>query len=229
MSVLRLLPKRWRERIRNYAPRGFPDSPSCGAFYDARARLFRDDEAASLEYSSLGVQRRIFARAVDALPPHGRVLDVGCGLAHLHDYIIDREFPIASYHGIDVSAAMLDAASQRIGGRENVSFEQRDLATRPMESSSYDVAYVISVLGYPIGRDPMASMLSLLRSALDACADGLVFTHVMDGRSNRTLAFPTDPDRLAEECALVLGADATIFDNGEDFTYLMRLRKSSKR
>ena len=77
MSFLRFLPKRMQRRIKDYAPRGFPDAASCGAFYDARARLFRNDEATVLEYSSRDVQRQLFARAVEALPPRGRILDVG--------------------------------------------------------------------------------------------------------------------------------------------------------
>jgi len=226
VSILRFLPQRIQERIKNYAPRGFPDPASCGAFYDARARLFGTDEAASLEYSSLKVQRKLFARAVDALPPHGRVLDVGCGLAHLASYLEEKGLSFERYHGIDVSPAMISRALRRVGHREGISFEARDVTTSPISEGAHDVSYIISVLGYPIGEDPMATMLTILRNVFDACTDGLVFSHVMDGRSDRTLAFPTVPQELAARCEEQLGARATIHDDGADFTYLISLRRA---
>jgi len=226
VSILRFLPQRMRERIKNYAPRGFPDPASCGAFYDARSKLFGNDEAASLEYSSLDVQRRLFERAVEALPPHGRVLDVGCGLGHLVGFLEDRGLSFETYHGIDVSPAMVSRATERLGSKERVSFEERDLTTSRLAECSFDVAYIISVLGYPIGEDPMETMMVILRRTFDACTDGLVFSHVMDGRSDRTLAFPTVPQEIAARCEAELGARASVHDDGEDFTYLVRLRRT---
>lgn len=225
MSFLRLLPKRWQRRIRDYAPRGFADPNSCGAFYDARTRLFRGDEAAALEYSSLAYQQGLFDRAADALPPHGRVLDVGCGLAHLLSYLEDRRLPFGVYCGIDVSASMLDLAAARIGERPDVELELRNLVDAPLPRDSHDVAYIISVLGYPIGKDPMSTMMSILKRTFDACTDGIVFTHIADGRCDRPFAFPTVPTALAERCEKELEADATIHDDDSDFTYLISLRR----
>jgi len=227
MSFLRLLPRSWQRRIRDYAPRGFRDPVSCGAFYDARSRLFRSDEATILEYSSRDVQQSLFERAVDALPPRGRILDVGCGLGHLYDFIDGHGHSIASYRGIDVSPAMIAGARARLGEREDVSFEFRDVTTSPLSPESHDVGYLISVLGYPIGGDPMRSMMTILENVFEACADGLVFTHLVDGRRERPLAFPTVPAELAERCERNLGAQATVFDDGVDFTYLLRLRHPS--
>lgn len=131
MSFLRFLPKRLQWRIRDYAPRGFPDSASCGAFYDARARLFRGDEAAVLEYSSRNVQRGFFERATAAIAPHGRVLDVGCGLGHLLDFLDDRGFAVGAYTGVDVSPSMVEEASARLEGRSGVALEVRNITAKP--------------------------------------------------------------------------------------------------
>jgi SAM-dependent methyltransferase len=224
MSFLRWLPKRWQRRIRNYAPRGFPDARSCGAFYDARTRLFRGDEAAVLEYSSLEVQKALFERAVALLPPHGRILDVGCGLGHLFDFLTERGSEIEAYHGIDVSTRMLEAARARLGADARVRLELLDLTTSALPERSHDVGYIISVLGYPIGRDPMRAMMRILQRAFDACTDGIAFTHVAGGRRERPLAFPTVPEELARTCERELGAEAEIDDDGTSFTYLVRLR-----
>ena len=227
MRFLRLLPKHWRRRIRDYAPRGFRDVESCGAFYDARSRLFRGDEAAVLEYSSLEVQGRLFERAVEALSPHGRILDVGCGLGHLVDFLEARDAHFDAYHGIDISAAMVREASVRVGDRSSVRFERRDVVAQLLAPGSHEVGYLISVLGYPIGGDPMGAMMEILSGVFDACTDGLVFTHLVDGRRERPLAFPTVPNDLAARCERELGSRATDFDNGEDFTYFIRLRHRS--
>ena len=224
MSFLRLLPRSWQQRIRNYAPRGFPDAASCGAFYDARARLFRGDEATVLEYSSRDVQRRLFERAVEALPPHGRVLDVGCGLGHLVDFLEEREIPFDAYRGIDVSQTMVEEASARLAKRTGVSLEVRDVTNDPLAPDEHEAGYLISVLGYPIGRDPMATMMGILGNVFAACTDGLVFSHVAGGRRKAPLAFPTVPEELAAQCERQLGAEATVYDDGVDFTYLVALR-----
>ena len=229
MSLLRLLSERWQRRIRNYAPRGFPDVRSCGAFYDARSRLFRGDEAAVLEYSSLGAQERLFERAVHLLPPHGRVLDIGCGLGHLFDFLERRGVDVDRYHGIDVSAAMLEAARARLGTNDRVDLELVDLTKTRLPKAGHDVGYLISVLGYPIGRDPMRVMMSILQRAFDACAEGIVFTHVTGGRRDRPLAFPTVPDELARTCERQLEAIAEIDDDGIGFTYLVCLRHPGER
>jgi len=224
MSFLRLLPESWRRRIRDYAPRGFPDAESCGAFYDARSRLFRGDAAAVLEYSSLAVQERLFERAVHLLPPHGRILDIGCGLGHLFEFLERRGIDVEHYHGIDVSAAMIHAAEDRLGADDRVGFELADLTKTRLPKGGHDVGYLISVLGYPIGRDPLGAMMRVLGSALDACSEGIAFTHVMGGRRERPLAFPTVPEDLAKACERELDATADIDDDGIDFTYLIVLR-----
>jgi len=224
MSFLRLLPESWRRRIRDYAPRGFPDAESCGAFYDARSRLFRGDAAAVLEYSSLAVQERLFERAVHLLPPHGRILDIGCGLGHLFEFLERRGIDVEHYHGIDVSAAMIHAAEDRLGADDRVGFELADLTKTRLPKGGHDVGYLISVLGYPIGRDPLGAMMRVLGSALDACSEGIAFTHVTGGRRERPLAFPTVPEDLAKACERELDATADIDDDGIDFTYLIVLR-----
>jgi SAM-dependent methyltransferase len=224
MSFLRLLPHSWQQRIRNYAPRGFPDVVSCGAFYDARARLFSGDDAIVLEYSNFSVQRKLFERAVEALPPHGRVLDVGCGFGHLVDFLDERKIPFDDYRGIDVSQTMVDRASARLAKRDDVRFEVRDVTNDPLTPDVHDVGYVISVLGYPIGRDPMATMMGILGNVFAACTDGLVFSHVAGGRRKAPLAFPTVPEELAAQCERHLGAEATVYDDGVDFTYFLTLR-----
>lgn len=223
MKPLRSIAKKLKKRMFRYTPSGFPDPEACGAFYDARVGLLSGDDMMVLEYSGVEAQKRLFARATDLLPPQGRVLDLGCGLGHLIAYLDEKKLLYAAYHGIDVSSRMIDEASKRYSGRDNISFEHRDVLENPLPPASFDTGYILSVLGYPIGDDPMDSMMAIIENSFSACRSGIVFSHLVSGRK-AGLRFTTVPQELAARCESELGAKVEIDDDGEDFTYLIALR-----
>lgn len=206
-----------------YTPAGFPDPEACGAFYDARIGLLSGDDMMVLEYSGVEAQQRLFARAVALLPPQGQILDLGCGLGHLISYLDDKTLRYADYHGIDVSPRMIDEAKKRYSSRDNIYFERRDVLEEPLSPTMFDTGYILSVLGYPIGNDPMESMMRIIENAFVACRRGIVFSHLVAGRKEG-LKFTTVPEELATRCESALRAKAEIDDDGEDFTYLIALR-----
>lgn len=223
MKPLTLLAKRLKKRMFRYTPAGFPDPKACGAFYDARVGLLSGDDMMVLEYSGIEAQEHLFARATRLLPPSGDILDLGCGLGHLIPYLDEKRLTYAGYHGIDVSSRMIDEASKRYSGRDEVSFECRNVLEDPLLSASFDTGYILSVLGYPIGDDPMKSMIGIIENAFAACRAGIIFSHLASGRK-RGLKFTTVPEELAARCERELGARVEIDDDGEDFTYLIALR-----
>jgi len=207
-----------------YTPAGFPDPSSCGAFYDARYTIFSGEDMMALEYSGTEAQRRLFARATSLLPPFGKVLDLGCGLGHLIDYLEETSLSYDSYHGIDVSEHMVTEAGRRFAGKACASFEVRDVLIAPLSPGSFDTGYILSVLGYPIGDDPVATMMEIIEKIFSACRVGIVLSHLAPGRKEG-LKFTTDPEELATRCEKKLGAKAQIDDDGVDFTYLLSLKK----
>ena len=226
MSLFKRLPKAWKKRMAAYTPAGFPDAKACGAFYDTRTTIFDGDDMMALEYSSAEAQRDLFDRAIEALEPHGRILDLGCGLGHLPAYLDERGILYEAYHGIDVSPAMVKRASERFAGRDGFTFRVQDVLTESLDEGIADAGYIISVLGYPLGSDPMGAMMGILARTFAACSEGIVFTHLVDGRKPG-LKFTTIPNELAARCETELGAQATVHDNGKDFTYLLALRHPS--
>jgi len=223
VKPLQSLVNRLKKRMFRYTPTGFPDPTACGAFYDARVGLLSGDDMMVLEYSGVEAQEWLFARAITLLPPQGEILDLGCGLGHLMQYLDERHLCYTSYHGIDVSPRMVTEATRRHAERDNVSFEVRDLLMDPLLPASFDTGYILSVLGYPIGDDPMKSMMRIIENAFVACRTGIVFSHLVTGRKEG-LKFTTVPEELAARCKSELGAIAEIDDDGADFTYLISLR-----
>ena len=218
MNLFRLLPRGLRRRMFRYTPVGFPDVASCGAFYDVRTTVFQGEDMMVLEYPRPEMQRRLFERATRLLPPRGKVLDLGSGLGDLLSYFDERRLPYDEYLGIDVSERMVAEARRRHGER----FEHRDILTAPFEAGRFGTGYILSVLGYPIGEDPAATMMTIIGRAYTACQRGIVFSHLVSGRKEG-LTFTTVPERLAAECERALGAQAEIDDWGS-FTYLLALR-----
>lgn len=219
MNPFRLLPERLKRRMFRYTPAGFPDPAACGAFYDARHTVFSGDDMMILEYSSVQAQRRLFERAISLLPPRGRVLDLGCGLGDLLSFLDEKKLPYESYHGIDVSKRMVKEARARFGER----FCVRDILKDPLVAESFDTGYILSVLGYPIGDDPMVTMMTILKIAFAACRVGIVFSHLVTGRKEG-LKFTSVPEEMAAHCEAEFGAQTQIDDDGIDFTYLVALR-----
>jgi len=223
MKPLRSIAKKLKKRMFRYTPAGFPDSEACGTFYDARFGLLKGDDMMVLEYSGIEAQQRLFTRAMTLLPPHGQILDLGCGLGHLIPYLDKKHLTYAGYHGIDVSSRMIDEASKRYSGRSTVSFKRCDVLKDPLPPARYDTGYILSVLGYPIGDNPMKSMLGIIENTFAACRTGIVFSHLAPGRKEG-LKFTTVPEELAARCESELGAKVEIDDDGENFTYLIALR-----
>jgi len=223
MKPLQILVKNLKKRMFRYTPSGFPDPEACGAFYDARVGLLSGDDMMVLEYSGVEAQKRLFARATDLLPPQGRILDLGCGLGHLIAYLDEKKLLYETYHGIDVSLRMIDETRRRYSGRSNVLFERRDILKQPLSPASFDAGYILSVLGYPIGDNPMGSMMAIIENSFSACRTGIVFSHLVSGRKEG-LKFTTVPQELAVRCESELGARVEIDDDGKDFTYLIALR-----
>jgi len=227
MNPFKLLPKRLKRRMFRYTPAGFPDIASCGAFYDARHTVFAGDDMMILEYSGQPAQRHLFDRAIALLPPKGKILDLGCGLGHLLAYLDEKGFAYESYHGIDVSQRMVNVVSKRFAGHAAASFEVRDILKDTLPTGSFDTGYIMSVLGYPIGEDPLQTMMEILRRTFDACRMGIVFSHLVTGRKEG-LTFTTVPTELAAHCEEIFGATAQIDDDGINFTYLIALWHKEK-
>ncbi len=82
-----------------------------------------------------------------AYPPGSTVLEVGCGVG-AQTLTLARRSPDAGFTSIDVSAASIAEARQKIDGTglTNVEFQQADIFALPFDAESFDHVFVCFVL-----------------------------------------------------------------------------------
>jgi SAM-dependent methyltransferase len=94
------------------------------------------------------------------LEPGERVLDVGCGTGATTIEAARRVGPAGAAIGVDISAAMLGVARQRLGdGNDNVVFLEADAQVYPFDEGTFDV--VVSRFGTMFFDDAEAAFANL--------------------------------------------------------------------
>src|ERR671914_1552910 len=81
-------------------------------------------------------RRRLVYEALGAEPGE-RILDVGCGPGFYASELLDQVGPDGAVVGVDASPQMLAVAAHRCEGRPNVSFQQSDAISLPVEDSGF--------------------------------------------------------------------------------------------
>jgi SAM-dependent methyltransferase len=120
------------------------------------------------------------------LQPGERVLDVGCGHGTSTLEAAERVAPSGRLVGIDISAAMLDPARQRVAtaGVDNIEFVRADAQVYPFETGSFDA--VLSRFGLMFFEDPRSAFANLCRALRPG--GRLVFVCPQDPRNSEWIA-----------------------------------------
>lgn len=131
-------------------------------FFESRLQQYGNSPR-TLDWSAEG-QRKRFEILAEAGDLRGRkVLDVGCGLGHLYDFLAARGIG-ASYYGLDLSPKLVEKAREL---HPDVAFEVLDAASRSLPRTA-DYVFASGVLNVETG-DNEAAMSRLLRTAYEAC------------------------------------------------------------
>jgi len=100
-------------------------------------KRFRSEGASArgLDWKSAEAQQMNFRSLLSLMPDcTSSVLDVGCGLAHLHDFLMENGYS-GSYTGIDVSQLLIEEAGRR---RPGLDLRVHDLLADPPMGESFD-------------------------------------------------------------------------------------------
>ena len=218
---------RWLEKAQKkmalHKPKSFPTHYHYAAFFDARDILFKGDDMAILEYPDQKTQEEIFHRAVSKFDLQGNsILDVGCGLGYLKGYLDRHYSDYASYLGVDLSDHMVAGAQERFGKGY---FRKRDILADPFAENQFDISFLISVLGYPVGPDPEAYMKRLLKELFRISGCGIGFTHLAPHRREEPSDFTYGPHALKEWCRQALSPHVVLDDTLGQVTYVIAVYK----
>jgi SAM-dependent methyltransferase len=135
------------------------------------------------------------------LQPGDRVLDVGCGYGTTTIEAAERVAPSGRAVGVDISAAMLRPARQRVAaaGLDNIELLEADAQAHTFDAGSFDA--VISRFGTMFFADPQAAFANLARAV----------------RSDGRLALVCWQDPLKSEwIAVALGAAVAVLGQAPD-------------
>ncbi len=216
------LMQRMRRRMSYYKPKRFSDHYEYAAFFNVRSNLFSGDDMMVLEYASTDVQERIFKHAIDKFDlKDKKILDVGCGLGYLKKYLDANAPGYRSYRGIDLSDKMIAGARQRFGDF----FERRDVIALPFAENDFDVVFLMSVLGYPVTKDPFGYMSTLLRELFRITRYGLAFSHLAPSRREESSDFTVAPQVMADWCRQNLSPQVVVDDTLGLVTYVVAVFK----
>ncbi|MFQ6090271.1 MAG: class I SAM-dependent methyltransferase [Candidatus Bipolaricaulia bacterium] len=225
MSIFRLLPKGVKRRMSRFKPPHFPDHHAYAEFFDLRSRWFSGDDMMVLEYPDRRTQEEFFRHAVEKFDLKGKkIIDVGCGLGYLKKYLDEHAPGYRSYLGVDLSREMVRGARERFGRSAPSIFIRRDILAEPFAADEFDVGFLISVLGYPVGDDPEGYMKQLLKELFRINCVGIAFTHLAPGRREEPSDFTYDPEEMAEWCRAELSERVTLDDWGI-LTYVVAVYK----
>lgn len=179
---------------------------------DARAVLWR----------SAVQQERRFAQlvAMAEIEPGDSVLDIGCGVGHLHDFL-RRSGWRGDYLGIDLHAALVDAARARWTG---AGFRVHDIAAAPCDPPS-DWGLLSGLLNYPMA-DPWPFLVDVLAHAFASVRKGLVFNFISDADHPHRPQMSYYPvGRVVDHCARHLSHDLVLWTQPDDFNVSVGLMR----
>ena len=143
--------------------------------YQERQLAAAGDSARGVDWKSEEAQHLLF-RAIRSfgIDRGSSVLDVGCGLAHLYDFLAARGHE-GRYTGVDVSAALIEQAGRRLPG---VDLRVGDVLEGGWPAQSHDWVVASGVftarLGTPVPEFE-EYIESLVRRLFELCRVGVVF------------------------------------------------------
>ena len=151
----------------------------------------------ALDWGSSQSQRRRFEILAElGFSPGDSLLDLGCGLGDLYDWIVNEQLDL-SYTGIDITPALIERARLRFPG---IDFEVGTIFDEELSTSKFDYIVASGIFAHRINRPELylektvARMFSMARKAV-------AFNTLSDwSDSKEANEFHAEPLRTLEYC-----------------------------
>lgn len=145
-------------------------------------------------------RRRVLPWALGGLDLHGDVLEIGGGSGAMAEGVA-HTFPAARLTVTDIDDAMVDVASHRLRGCDNVRVESADVTALPYDADAFDIVTSYLMLHHVIDWiDALGEAARVLRPGgilvgYDLTDTALArLTHRLDGSPHRIIA----PEELTD-------------------------------
>jgi SAM-dependent methyltransferase len=176
-----------------------PDQQVVEDFFRLHVRLFGNDWRA-LGWQSRQTQYRRFAVLTEVGPlEHTSVLDVGCGLGDLYDYLRQQRIPV-TYTGYDLLPEMVERARRRF---PKLHFEVRDVL-QGLGEARFDYILSSGAFNVNFGAN-LPAVQRVIRQMVDHCRHGVAinFLKRSPGASNDPIFQYYDPQEMLAWCRTI--------------------------
>lgn len=109
-----------------------------------------------------------------------KILDIGCGLGDLYEWLGIQKINTA-YHGVDITPKMVEAATKRFPGVRFEVASVKDISV----SQLYDFVFASGIF-YLVETDPFAHMQQTIATMFSLCKQGIAFNSLSDWAVNKT-------------------------------------------
>ena len=171
----------------------------------------KDAQAVSWFSPRLGISLRLLEQA--GLDAQSHVIDIGGGASTLVDDLLDRG--IAHVSVLDLSAAALRVAQQRLGDRANrVEWFVADIAKADLPRAAFDIWHDRAVLHFLTGKAAADAYVRLASTALRPGGYAVIGGFASDGPD--TCSGLPVARRDAADIAALFGADFELVDQARE-------------
>lgn len=175
------------------------EAQAIARYADRLAKFGRDPR--TLGWDTRAHQWTRFAAVAAMQDLAGRdVLDIGCGLADLREFLDARGIEPRSYRGIDINPALLDVARERFPGD---AFAVRSVLREPFTAEACDVGVMLGLVNFRLSEiDNYEYAREAMRAAYAGCRESLVIdmlsSRLVEDHPPEDIVFYFDPARMLQ-------------------------------
>ena len=168
-----------------------------------------------------------FEQLIRLCPTHDgfSINDLGCGYGAFYEFMSEK-FPLFSYYGVDVSPAMIEAAKQKHGNHNHISFS---IGNAPSILADYTVASGIFNVRLDCSSSVWSKYIEDTLGVMNRfCRLGFSFnclTSYSDSDKMKPYLHYADPNRLFDFCKRNFSRNVSLLHDYELYEFTILVKK----